>query len=427
MREIALRDTTGRQTDRSASRGRPRRGAESACVLAMLALCLCCSMGCREQREPEIDAAVTTTANGLDAVNALRSAVRARDEGRFSRSVDRCAAELGTREIIEAIAELRGSGPFAYASVKMHTEDGLLEALVRQGDQAVVELFEEARADARLRPPAARLLYTLLRGDEPGPDLDRFIESQDELGAQLRAARTKASQFRHDLREPALGELQAIFDFMLGPQPVAIEEETGERRLSWAESPYNPENWSVRALSDSADEHGAEQLCDRRVATFWAPVAGTQEPTIEIDFPESVLLEHEVAYGLIVLPGAKTSEAAFREWGRPTRMRIDFSDGSSKSFQIDYAAGRPRGRVDLESDTAQPGDRELLQTRGPALIVKPGLRWPRWVTGLRLVVESWEPGNIYPQPAVSEFAIGPPAVVPLQASEDVPSTPVRLR
>ena len=97
MREIALRDTTGRQTDRSASRGRPRRGAESACVLAMLALCLCCSMGCREQREPEIDAAVTTTANGLDAVNALRSAVRARDEGRFSRSVDRCAAELGTR------------------------------------------------------------------------------------------------------------------------------------------------------------------------------------------------------------------------------------------------------------------------------------------------------------------------------------------
>ena len=99
----------------------------------------------------------------------------------------------------------------------------------------------------------------------------------------MRAARTKASQFRHDLREPALGELQAIFDFMLGPQPVAIEEETGERRLSWA-SHVRPETGRCGVIRP-ADEHGAEQFATG-VSPPLGASRGTQEPTIEIDFPD---------------------------------------------------------------------------------------------------------------------------------------------
>jgi hypothetical protein len=148
------------------------------------------------------------------------------------------------------------------------------------------------------------------------------------------------------------------------------------------------------------------------VTTFWAGAAGDARPGFRIVFPQEILLEHEVSYGIVVLPGARSSAGAFEDWGRPTRIRLGFSDGVTKTFDVDYENGRPRGRVDLYRQGAGGPETVLMQSAGAALIAKPRLRWRRWTSYLEVVVLDWDPGRRFAQPALSEIAIDPPPELP---------------
>lgn len=184
-------------------------------------------------------------------------------------------------------------------------------------------------------------------------------------------------------------DLQRLWDEVTNPIREYAQWYAPEGRVievPWAQNRYNTDNWVISA-SSSAEGHPVEAIIDGDVSTFWAPAEDDSEPWVTFKAPERLTFWYSVgSCGLIVMiPGAGSDLNAFTANGRPTRLRMEYGDGTYRDHDIPYGAR---------------GDK---RTR----LFEPRVRWEHVADEFTIRLLDWEPGEQRRAPAISEVGTEP--------------------
>jgi hypothetical protein len=159
-----------------------------------------------------------------------------------------------------------------------------------------------------------------------------------------------------------------------------------ELDIPWEQSRYNPKTWTITA-SSSAPGHGTEALIDGDVATYWCADPADRAPTIEFVAPERLSVWYNVGCcGLLVMvPGAAGSLDDFLAAGRPTKVRMEYGDGTYRDSPIPYG----------ESGNAR------------TYLFEPKVKWEHVSDRFTIRFLEWKPGTQLTSPALSELGCEP--------------------
>ena len=343
----------------------------------------------------------TPSATSEAIFDKLSQAVDAHHEQHFFDAVDEMASEVEPEELVVFLGRKLESSAVAYCFVLKGPSAlrVLLDHLEASGTEyqpdgmggAETPLIGTAGRIAMSYPHGPQLTEAreLVRNCHPVREL--YDDGQSDFSWDLFETEPwkpdRPPGFEDVLESYALPEpfsrLPGLFDEVAGPREFAqwYAPEGYEIDVDWSENRYNPANWTLTA-SSQASGHPPEHVIDGDLATFWAPDPSDAEPWIRFEAPERLSFWYNVgSCGLIVMvPGAAGNLEQFLANGRPTRIRMEYGDGTYRDHDIAYGTD---------------GDAR-------AHLFEPRIKWNHVAKDFTIHVLASEPGVSSVAPALSE-------------------------